>query len=118
MEMKRAVRLAILIAGAVAVVCAISIIGFRQNSAASAGRRPTITPVLASYERPSESAAAKDSRSLSDANAVLVSAPVETPADDPFQGIPSHKRYVIVGEGPMSAEDVLVPMGVERAEDQ
>lgn len=118
MEKRRVVRLVVIIASLAAIACAVSIIGFRQNAAASAARRRAIAPVMASYERPQGSVVARDSRILSDSDATLVSAPVEPVADDPLQAIPSHKRYAIVGEGPMPAEAVQVPMGVARAEDQ
>lgn len=118
MEKRKAIRLVLIIAGATALVCAVAIVGFRQNSAASAGRSRSITPVLASYGRPQGSAAARIVPASVAVSVKAVSARVGTVADDPLRGIPSHKRYAIVGEGPLDSEDVHVPMGVSRAESQ
>lgn len=118
MDKRKALRLAIMIACVAAAVCAISIIGFRQNAAASkaAARRP-ITPVLASYVRPQASSAARLA-----AGAVPVSRAVSSQAgeapDDALAGIPSHKRYAIIGEDYLPAGEDAVPMGVLKAEGQ
>jgi hypothetical protein len=119
MERKKALRLAVLIAGVAAAVCAVSIIGFRQEAAATkAARRGTITPVLAGYVRPQASAAARIAPGSAAVGAKPLSVRVGETEVDPSRTFPGHKRYVIVGEEYLPTGEDVIPMGVLRAEGQ
>ena len=118
MEKKRANRLWIMIAGAAMVLCAVAIVGIRQTAVSRARERQAIPKVTASYQRPSESAAARVPQVLSDGGAKAIPVSAEAVVDDPLRGIPVHKRYTIVGEGYSPIDEVDVPMGVARAEGQ
>lgn len=119
MEKRKGFRLAVLIAGLAAIVCAIAIVGFGQNTATSRVRGSRAVPMVpVGYQRTTGSTAAHDTQPSADAGAASVSAQVGEAADDPLQAIPSHKRYVIVGERYLPTGEDVIPMGVIKAERQ